>query len=106
MRHCQKKVMHVLLLVVWFAVLDVDDYFALATFQMARPTLYVTWHAVPSVGDCDVHVQILTCLDRILLEHQYVERDFPKNQFARHSAELLGVIKGLLKQPKHYHAAQ
>ncbi len=50
-------------LVVWFVVLDIDNYFALATFQMAWSTLYVVWHAVFSVGDCDVHVQILTCLD-------------------------------------------
>jgi hypothetical protein len=106
MHHYQKKVVHMLLIVVRFTVLNVDDYFTLATFQMAQPTLYVAWHAVPSVGDCDVHVQILTCLDWILLEHQYVERDFPKSQFARHSAELLGVIEGLPKQPKHYHAAQ
>jgi hypothetical protein len=41
MRHCQEKAVHVLLLVVQFAVLDIDDYFAFATFQMARPTLYV-----------------------------------------------------------------
>ncbi len=31
--------MHVLLLVVQFAILDVDDYFALVAFQMARSTL-------------------------------------------------------------------
>ncbi len=31
--------MHVLLLVVRFAILDVDDYFALVAFQMARSTL-------------------------------------------------------------------
>jgi hypothetical protein len=31
--------MHVLLLVVRFVVLDVDDYFTLVAFQMARPTL-------------------------------------------------------------------
>jgi hypothetical protein len=63
MRHYQKKVVHVLLLVVRIVVLDVDDYFVLAMFQMVRPTLYVAWHAVPSVGDYEVHVQILTCLD-------------------------------------------
>jgi hypothetical protein len=56
MRHCQKKVVHVLLLVVRFAILNIDDYFALATFQMAWLTLYVAWHTVPFVGDCDVHV--------------------------------------------------
>ncbi len=33
--------MHVLLLVIWFIVLGVDDYFGLMAFQMARPTLYV-----------------------------------------------------------------
>ncbi len=54
--------MHVLPLVVRFAVLNIDDYFVLVTFQMARPTLYVTWHVVLSVGDYDVHVQILMCL--------------------------------------------
>jgi len=55
--------MHVLLLVVWFIILDADDYFALVAFQMARLTLYIAWHVVFSVGDCNVHVQILTCLD-------------------------------------------
>ncbi len=50
-------------LVVRFIVLDIDDYFALATFQMARSTLYIAWHAVFSIGDYGVHVQILTCLD-------------------------------------------
>jgi hypothetical protein len=35
-----------------------------------------------------------------------MEHDFPKNQFAHHSIELLGVAKGPLKLPKHYHAAQ
>jgi hypothetical protein len=39
MRHCQKKAIHVLLLVVWFAVLDVDDYFTFVAFQMAQLTL-------------------------------------------------------------------
>jgi hypothetical protein len=34
-----------------------------------------------------------------------VEQDFPKSQFARHSTELLGVVEGPPKQPKHYHAA-
>ncbi len=56
MRHCQKKVVHVLLHVVQFAVLNTDDYFALVAFQMARLTLYVAWHTVLSVGDYDVHV--------------------------------------------------
>jgi hypothetical protein len=79
MHHCQEKVVHVMPFVVWFVILDIDDYFALATFQMAQSTLYVAWHVVFSVGDCDVHVQILTCLDWILLEHQYVEQDFPKS---------------------------
>jgi len=32
-----------------------------------------------------------------------VKQDFPKNQFARHSAKLLGAAEG---PPKHYHAAQ
>ncbi len=35
-----------------------------------------------------------------------MERDFLKSEFARHSAELLGVVEGSPKQPKHYHAAQ
>jgi hypothetical protein len=39
MRHCQEKVVHVLMLVVRFAVLDTNDYFALVAFQMAQPTL-------------------------------------------------------------------
>ncbi len=55
--------MHVLLLVVWFVVLNVNDYFALVAFQKARPTLYVAWHIVFSTSDCDVHVQTLPCLD-------------------------------------------
>jgi hypothetical protein len=63
MRHCQKKVVHVMLLVVRFVVLNVDDYFVLVAFQMAQPTLYITWHVVLSTSNCDVHVQILTCLD-------------------------------------------
>jgi hypothetical protein len=41
MHHCQKKVVHMLLLVVQFVVLDVDDYFAFVAFQMAQSTLYV-----------------------------------------------------------------
>ncbi len=69
MRNYQEKVVHMLLLVVRFAILDTKDYFTLVAFQMARLTLYVAWHVVLSLGDCDVHVQILTCLDRILLEH-------------------------------------
>jgi hypothetical protein len=56
MHHCQEKVVHVLLLIVQFVVLDADDYFSLVVFQMARPILYVTWHAILSVDDCDVHV--------------------------------------------------
>ncbi len=52
-----------LLLVVRFVVLDEDDYFTFVAFQMARPTLYIAWHAVLSRSDYDVHVQILTCLD-------------------------------------------
>ncbi len=52
-----------LLLVVQFVVLDTNNYFALVAFQMALLTLYVAWHVVLSVGDCDVHVQILTCFD-------------------------------------------
>jgi hypothetical protein len=55
--------MHVLLLVVQFIVLDADNYFALVAFQMARPTLYVAWHAALSIGDCNVHVQISMCID-------------------------------------------
>jgi hypothetical protein len=55
----------VLLLVVRFVAFDTDDYFAL----VAQPTLYVAWHVVLSVSDCDVHVQISTCFDWILLEH-------------------------------------
>ncbi len=55
--------MHVLLLVVWFVVLDIDDYFTLVAFQMARLTLYVIWRTIFSTSDCDVHVQISTCLD-------------------------------------------
>jgi hypothetical protein len=63
MHHCQEKVVHVMLLVVRFNVLDKDDYFALVVFEMAQPTLYVAWHTILFVGDCDVHVQISTCLD-------------------------------------------
>jgi hypothetical protein len=55
--------MHMLPFVVRFVVLDIDDYFTLTTFQMARLTLYVAWHVVFSTSDCDVHVEILTCLD-------------------------------------------
>jgi hypothetical protein len=69
MHHYQEKVVHLLLLVVQFVVLDTYDYFTLVAFQMARPTLYVTWHAVLFVGNYNVHLQILTCLDWILLEH-------------------------------------
>jgi hypothetical protein len=43
MRHCEEKVVH------------------------------IAEHVVFSVGNYDVHVQILTCLDWIMLEHQYVE---------------------------------
>ncbi len=42
MRHCQEKIMHVLLLVGRFVVLDAEDYFALVVFQMAWPTLQTT----------------------------------------------------------------
>jgi len=35
-----------------------------------------------------------------------VEQDFPKNQFACHSVELLGVAERPPKLPKHYHATQ
>jgi hypothetical protein len=63
MHHCQEKVVHVLLLVVRFVILGINDYFALVAFQMARLTLYITWHIILSVGDCDIHMQILTCLD-------------------------------------------
>ncbi len=63
MRHCQERVVHVLLFVVWFAVLNTNNYFILVAFQIARSTLYVTWHAIFFVGDCDIQVQILMCLD-------------------------------------------
>jgi hypothetical protein len=63
MRHCQEKVVHVLLLVVWFTILDVDDYFALVVFQIARLILYVVWQAILFAGDWDIHVQNSTCLD-------------------------------------------
>jgi hypothetical protein len=56
MRHCQKKVVHVLLLIVQFTILDADDYFALVAFEMARLTLYIAWHAILFVGNCNVHV--------------------------------------------------
>jgi hypothetical protein len=45
-----------LLLPVWFDVLDVDNYFVLAAFQMAWLTLYVAWHDVLSASDYDVHM--------------------------------------------------
>jgi len=45
----------VLPLVVRFIVLDINDYFVLATFQMARSTLYVAWHVVFFVGDYNVN---------------------------------------------------
>jgi hypothetical protein len=32
MRHCKEKVVHVLLFVIHFVVLDIDDYFALVAF--------------------------------------------------------------------------
>jgi hypothetical protein len=48
--------MHVLLLIVWFVVLNIDDYFGLVVFHMAQPTLYVAWHAVFSTCDYDVHM--------------------------------------------------
>jgi hypothetical protein len=35
-----------------------------------------------------------------------VEQDFSKNQYTRHSIELLGAAKGSLKLPKHYHVVQ
>ncbi len=35
-----------------------------------------------------------------------MEQDFPKSQFARHSVELLVVVKGPPKLPKHYHVVQ
>jgi hypothetical protein len=63
MRHYQEKAMHVRLLIVQFAFLDTDDYFALVAFQMVRPTLYVAWHVVLFADNYNVHVQILTCLD-------------------------------------------
>ncbi len=52
-----------LMFVVRFTVLNTNDYFAFVAFQMARLTLYVTWHVVLLVGDYDIHVQILACLD-------------------------------------------
>ncbi len=63
MRHCQDKVVQVLLFVVRFVVLNADDYFAFVVFQMAQPTLYIAWHVVLSASDCYVHVQISTCLN-------------------------------------------
>ncbi len=62
MRHCQDKVMH-MLLVVWFIILKVDNYFVLVAFQMAQPTLYIVWHVILSTCEYDLQVQILTCLD-------------------------------------------
>ncbi len=56
MRYCQEKVVHVLLFVVWFTVLNINDYFALVAFHMARLTLYIASHLILSIGDCDVHV--------------------------------------------------
>jgi hypothetical protein len=41
MRHCQEKVVHMLFLIIRFTVLDIDNYFALVAFQMARPTLKI-----------------------------------------------------------------
>jgi len=41
MCHCQKKVVHVLLLIMQFAVFNTNDYFVLMAFQMAWLTLYV-----------------------------------------------------------------
>ncbi len=35
-----------------------------------------------------------------------MEQDFPKSQFVSHFVELLGVVEGPPKLPKHYHAAQ
>jgi hypothetical protein len=35
-----------------------------------------------------------------------VEQDFPNSQFAHHFAELLVIVEGPPKLPKHYHAAQ
>jgi hypothetical protein len=35
MHHCQEKVVHVMLLIVRFAILNTNDYFALLAFQMA-----------------------------------------------------------------------
>jgi hypothetical protein len=49
-------VVHMLLLIVGFTVLDVDDYFALVAFQMARPTLYVAWHVVLFASDYNIHM--------------------------------------------------
>jgi len=63
MHHCEEKVVHVLLLIVRFAVLDIDDYFTLVAFQIARPTLYGAWHVILSTCDYNVRVQILTRLD-------------------------------------------
>ncbi len=56
MRHCQKKVVHMLLLVVRFVVLNVDDYFVFIAFQMARSILYVAWHTIFFTSDYDVHM--------------------------------------------------
>jgi NAD/NADP transhydrogenase beta subunit len=51
-----REFIHMLLLVVWFVDLDIDNYFALVAFQMARLILYVAWHVILSIGNCDVHV--------------------------------------------------
>jgi hypothetical protein len=56
MCHCQEKVVHVLLFIVQFAILDADDYFGLVAFQMAWPTLYAAWHTVLSASDNNIHV--------------------------------------------------
>jgi len=48
--------MHVLLLVVQFVVLDTNNYFVLVAFQMAWSTLYIVWHVVIFIGDCDVNM--------------------------------------------------
>jgi hypothetical protein len=43
--------------------------FHLQTIAMARLALYIAYHIVFFVGDCDINVHILSSFDLILLEH-------------------------------------
>ncbi len=57
MRHCQENVVHMMLVVVWLTVLNIDDYFTFVAFQMARLTLQII-----TMRHCqkkDVHVLLL-----------------------------------------------